>query len=61
MFAVDVSSRSTVVVCHGCGWRCMALDKLDGWRRAAAHERQMHEGSLHASTRYSQTRGRHAD
>lgn len=59
MFSVDCTATECVLVCHECGWRGLAMDNLDGWRKCRNHEHQHHPGTLHASVRYSAQMARH--
>lgn len=48
---IDRASRSTVVVCPGCGWRACTTrtDPVGPWQVAADHERRAHNGERAAS------------
>lgn len=59
MFACDGTAWSVVMVCHECGWRTLALDRVAGWRAARDHERRAHPGQLHAAARLGQMTRRH--
>lgn len=52
-FRIDCSTTSAVVICHDCGWRGLAEDRLAARRLAASHERRAHPGQLHASNALS--------
>lgn len=54
---VDFTQHSCVAVCAACGWRTLAGDRAEAWRRARTHEQQMHPGSRQATkAAYSATR-----
>lgn len=49
MIRLDCTQFSVVVVCISCGWRSLAGDKSEGWRRAVQHEKSQHPGQSQAS------------
>lgn len=48
-YRIDCSTTSAVVICHDCGWRALAEDRLAARRLAALHERRAHPGQVLAS------------
>lgn len=49
MIRLDCTRVSVVIVCETCGiWHAFAFTKLEGWERAAAHEKRAHPGATQA-------------
>lgn len=44
MTYLDRSADYFMVLCRGCDWSGFALDREEGWERAARHERSVHPG-----------------
>lgn len=56
MIRLDFTRHSVVAVCSLCGWRAGALDRPEGWRLGAAHERRAHPELTQAAKASSSTR-----
>lgn len=52
---LDYTACSVVAVCS-CGWRALADTRTGAWSLAAAHEKQVHPGTLQAQHSLSKTR-----
>lgn len=48
MIYLDYTKVSVVIVCDECDLHLFAFTKLEGWRRAAAHEERAHAGRYNA-------------
>jgi hypothetical protein len=55
MIRLDCTQISVVIVCETCGiWHAFAFTKLEGWERAAAHEKLTHPGDTQAQDALSE-------
>ncbi|MGW9159610.1 hypothetical protein [Microbacterium sp. NPDC055665] len=55
MIRLDCTQISVVIVCETCGvWHAFAFSKLEGWERAAAHEKRAHPGETQAQDALSE-------
>lgn len=52
---LDYTACSVVAVCS-CGWRALADTRTGAWSLAAAHEKQVHPGTLQAQNTLIKTR-----
>lgn len=59
MIRLDCTQISVVIVCETCGvWHAFAFTKLEGWERAAAHEKLAHPGETQAQDAWAAAKAR---